>query len=445
MLRLGRWSVCLLSGLAAGLVGCSSSRINTRSASLPPAGVERTVSTEHMLRVADILEQQQQTERAHEVYREILKREPGHRIATARLSAAGENVPGSSTANAGVESRNVSVSGTGRVEQEVDQDAPLTAPKAFPADVANKRVEEVDVPVLKEPVEQAAPAAPPAPKLVAPSSEPSRIEQPASKSPESLPQPALKPTVVSSPLQTTTVVDPNARLPELKAVPESKPRRVAKSASPGLRIMPRSKAGHYRPLKLQSRNAAGLSMEETSAPVSTQELAGMIAGLLHRDANIRSVAAFELGRLGRHGRRAIPQLERALRNEKTGFVQVRLAEAVARIDTENTPAFRLIVDALQAEDFKTRWEAVCAADVALRGAEAIRRDTVERLTEMLEDLNPKMRAMAALKIAQFGTEAAPALPALVNAAQQGDASLKQAANAALAVLRPKAFAPASED
>ena len=157
----------------------------------------------------------------------------------------------------------------------------------------------------------------------------------------------------------------------------------------------------------------------------------MIAGLDSSQADQRAISAFRLGRRGAKSRAAIPHLHRALQNEKSGPVRIRLAEALVRIDRKNTKAFTILVVGLDSRNKNTRWEPCCAAEAATRGTAQQQLAVVKHLTRLLHDLDPEIRTMAALKLGEFGETAKSALPELRQVAKQGDDNLRSAATATL--------------
>ncbi len=114
-------------------------------------------------------------------------------------------------------------------------------------------------------------------------------------------------------------------------------------------------------------------------------------------------------------------------------VLAHIAEAILKLQPNNRPALdtlsRLIVDPNDAEVRQT-------AAGALGGASATANATaIVRLTDALDDANPRVRIMAALSLAQFGPAAVDAVPRLETAASNDVPRMQRAALAALASIR----------
>ncbi len=126
-------------------------------------------------------------------------------------------------------------------------------------------------------------------------------------------------------------------------------------------------------------------------------------------------------------------LHQLLTAEPNKNVLAHIAEAILKLQPNNRPALdtlsRLIVDPNDAEVRQ-------AAAGALGGASATANATaIVRLTDALDDANPRVRIMAALSLAQFGPAAVDAVPRLETAASNDVPRMQRAALAALASIR----------
>jgi hypothetical protein len=501
MKTLRRQSLSVVACFVLGLTGCTSSPINTRQAATAPVEVEKTVSTAHLIRVANILEKQGQTERVREVYHEILKREPNNSLAKFRLERLG-NLPTSSLASQFGSASRPGLSGQDDESNQVPvvgkrlappaENRPAEIPRSSPFDLKSKSL-------AKSATQTPVPVKTPRPRIeVAPKVLKQNVKKKDKQNvkpvavqikplQDRIPKPVLKSQTASSRLLTTNVAKkgtvvskkpspgkfltpgaqqkkrqhlirviprsatgqsvvrelqidlpanpfstgpaekPNPSRPKVKSA--KKPKSTSQSTEP---LFPNSIAKKEKP---SSASPFVLKPEKETLPVSDKKMAGHISRLMDQSADKRALAAFFLGRLKEQAHAAIPHLERALKNEESGPVKVRIAEAIARIDSSHAEAVEVITESLKSDDYQTRWEAVCAAE-SVGGADSpASAQVVKQLAELLNDDNSKMRTMAALKLADFGKSAKRAIPRLRLVSSGDDPQLREAANATLAVLK----------
>ncbi len=145
------------------------------------------------------------------------------------------------------------------------------------------------------------------------------------------------------------------------------------------------------------------------------------------------LVALRIGLSGPEARTALPALHQLLTVEPNKTVLAHIAEAILKLQPNNRPALdtlsRLLVDP---NDANVRQ----AAAGALSGASVTANATaIVRLTDALDDANPRVRIMAALSLAQFGPAAVDAVPRLETAASNDVPRMQRAALAALASIR----------
>jgi HEAT repeat protein len=197
----------------------------------------------------------------------------------------------------------------------------------------------------------------------------------------------------------------------------------------------------------------------------------LIRALGHRNAQVRANAAEALGKLGSSARAAVAALERVATDEDAG-VRVRTISALGAIGEPTATTVAAVQAAVADPDPATRAAAATAfgawgqADQGARAAllglledandevkvRAVRvlprlfegtQEVVECLARRLTDDDCDwVRAEAARALGQFGRAAVSAGPALLRAAQTGEAGLREEAMRALAVAQPPEAAAA---
>jgi HEAT repeat protein len=191
----------------------------------------------------------------------------------------------------------------------------------------------------------------------------------------------------------------------------------------------------------------------------------LVRALEHVNAQVRANAAEALGKLGDAAERARSRLETAAADEE-GTVRAAAVRALARLGPMTRTSRRLIVDSLRDLDPQVREaaaEAISFADlppaeveglllpllgdaadaVKIQAAGVLARQVgpvpavvTELCRLMTDDDSAEVQANAARGIARLGPGAAAAGAALVRAAQTGEASVREHAMRALAVVLP---------
>jgi HEAT repeat protein len=185
-----------------------------------------------------------------------------------------------------------------------------------------------------------------------------------------------------------------------------------------------------------------------------ERIAVLIKQLEDKQPDVRSGAAFALGKLGPEAKNAVPALIKCL-YDKDQEVKTYVARALGMIGAPAVPslsealrdknirsaaAFSLsligkdakeamlnLIDALKAPEPATRYFA--AMTLAQIGPEA--KEAVPALIEMLKDRDMNLRSVAAQTLGEIGTEAQVAVPALLRATKDQSPLVRQAATSAL--------------
>ena len=197
----------------------------------------------------------------------------------------------------------------------------------------------------------------------------------------------------------------------------------------------------------------------------------LVRSLAHRNAQVRSNAAESLGKLGPIARPAVPALEKAATDEDAG-VRARAVRALGEVGTPTPTTATVVRAALADPDPPTRAAAVDALgawgsadeptratllalledandEVKVRTARVLPKflegtpEVIERLAHRLTtDDSDWVRAEAARALGQYGPAAVSAGPALLRAAQTGEAGLREEAMRALVIAQPPEAATA---
>jgi HEAT repeat protein len=191
----------------------------------------------------------------------------------------------------------------------------------------------------------------------------------------------------------------------------------------------------------------------------------LIRALTHVNAQVRANAAAALGKQGDGAVRARPFLEKSAADEDGG-VRAEAIRALGLLGSSTPASLRLILDALRDLDPQVRASAVEALSEADRPAGEVE----SLLLPLLEDANDEVKVQAtkvlakqvggtkpvldglchlltdddstwvqvhaALGLARLGPAGVAAGPALLRAAQTGDAGVREQAMKALAVIQP---------
>lgn len=448
--------LCAQVGLT-GIVGCGSTRFGSGDRSVPTYATlssekggsnQHLVSTPHLLRIGNILVRQNQTTRAIDVYEEVLRREPQNQMALNELVAI-RNQSVSPNENSqpipiAQPSGTVVALQENTLKNNHDQAIAQLPPNKeealpIPAEAFQENIQPllndpivndpiVNDPIVNDPIVNLAETAPPLPSTmpeVTVSSSPQTVSsEPLFNSLESEKtsgeKTSVEKTIVSSEQE---IVNVETTVQEFSASSENQTTTVA------------SKTTVVQITTAEPKINALEIFPKSSSVLAEKQSPDYIDWLTHADAEKRAMGAFFLGRQNEKAKKAVPHLERALNAESTGWVRVRMAEAIARIDATNKAAVESLTEWLGAKKLRTRWEAVCVIDVVGRFGLPIRQRAVEQLIKNLDDAHPNLQTMAALKLAEFGTSANSAVPHLQRVSQETETEIGEAAAASLDVLQ----------
>lgn len=156
----------------------------------------------------------------------------------------------------------------------------------------------------------------------------------------------------------------------------------------------------------------------------------LISSLRHPDAGMRALAAWRLGRLEAPSEDVLFALRNVIAEEENGLVRVRMAEAVAKLDSTDGDPVEWLIELLDDGDWEVRWLAAGTLDIAAHGpAKTL---AVWKLSEaLIGDEQAKVRQMAALTLGSFGSTAESVLPHLREALTDEAADVREAAETAL--------------
>jgi len=159
-----------------------------------------------------------------------------------------------------------------------------------------------------------------------------------------------------------------------------------------------------------------------------------IAKLTHllesEDSGVIELAAYHLGRMESEATAAIDALHTA-RDSEQGITRLHVAEALTRIDPNETESLDILLESLQTGDEKTRWfVAVTLGNVSNDHTTTV----VEALIHSLRDDAATVRSAAALSLGGLGKAAFPSINLLTELAETDTQEVKEAAHTALACL-----------
>jgi hypothetical protein len=180
-------------------------------------------------------------------------------------------------------------------------------------------------------------------------------------------------------------------------------------------------------------NLAALVKDPEFREIHTQPVLDGLELLSQTEPRHRLLGASRICMSGPEARTALPALRQLLVEEPNAAVRLRIADAILRLLPNDRTALEtlshLLVDPTDA-DLRQ------AAAAALGGAGTSGNPTaIVRLTDALDDSSPRVRIMAALSLAQFGTSASDAVPRLEMAATNDVPRMQRAALAALTSIR----------
>jgi len=194
-----------------------------------------------------------------------------------------------------------------------------------------------------------------------------------------------------------------------------------------------------KPLYLIVFIMAGLSFLERFSCISlfgtdvkklreSRNVQGLIFALQNKDPTVQYDAAEALGDIG--DERAVEPLLTALKNDETGGVRWKAAEALSKL---GTPAVAGLISALQHDDDDVRWKAAIAL------GEIGDPKSISPLISLLCDDDRYVRSRSAYALSMIGE---PAVDPLIHALREGDGNLRWGAAIALGKIQnPRAIEP----
>jgi HEAT repeat protein len=167
-----------------------------------------------------------------------------------------------------------------------------------------------------------------------------------------------------------------------------------------------------------------------SAKAAVTDLAAVLA-----DKEIRSIAADALGSIGKEAKPAVPALVRIVKEEKEPSLRMTAGVALARIDPPSAgPAAPIFAEALRHPDGRVRHD----ASIMLRELGPAGREATPILAELLRDKAQYARQIAANAVCY--SRDPQAVPALVQALDDAEISVRSTAAMALGFVGPDATA-----
>lgn len=158
----------------------------------------------------------------------------------------------------------------------------------------------------------------------------------------------------------------------------------------------------------------------------------LIASLKDNDDEVRSYAAFALGKFGPKAQIAVQPLTKALKDKEEG-VRVNAASALACIDRHRTKEMlAYLMKVMKEGNSRSRTFVVNA----LRNIAS--KEALAALSEALADDDKAVRVAAASALQGFGRKAEPVVPALIRALSDTVAEVRQEAAGALGEVGPGA-------
>jgi HEAT repeat protein len=160
----------------------------------------------------------------------------------------------------------------------------------------------------------------------------------------------------------------------------------------------------------------------------SRNVQGLIFALQHKDPTVQYDAAEALGEIGDD--RAVEPLLTALKNDETGGVRWKAADALSKL---GTPAVAGLISALQHDDEDVRWKtAIALGEIGDPKA-------IPPLISLLCDDDRYVRSRAAYALSMMGE---PAVDPLIHALRKGDGNLRWGAAIALGKIQnPRAIDP----
>jgi HEAT repeat protein len=173
---------------------------------------------------------------------------------------------------------------------------------------------------------------------------------------------------------------------------------------------------------------SGLFGTDVKKLKASRNVTGLIFALQHKDPTVQYDAAEALGDIGDN--RAVEPLLAALKNDETGGVRWKAAEALSKL---GTPAVAGLIGALQHDDDDVRWKAAIAL------GEIGDPHAITPLINVMSDNDRFVRSRAAYALSMIGE---PAVDPLIHALREGDGNLRWGAAIALGKIKnPRAIDP----
>jgi HEAT repeat protein len=179
---------------------------------------------------------------------------------------------------------------------------------------------------------------------------------------------------------------------------------------------------------LERFSCIGLFGTDIKKLKESRNVEGLIFALRHKDPIVQYDAAEALGDLG--DERAVEPLLTALKNDETGGVRWKAAEALSKLGTYSVAG---LIGALQHDDDDVRWKAAIAL------GEIGDPQSIPSLISVLCDKDRFVRSRAAYALSMIGE---PAVDPLICALREGDGNLRWGAAIALGKIQnPRAIDP----
>ncbi len=159
--------------------------------------------------------------------------------------------------------------------------------------------------------------------------------------------------------------------------------------------------------------------------------------LSRRDPRHRARGAIRIAAAGHDARTALPILRKLLAVETEKTVRLRIAETLLKVQPSDAAATECLSTLLNdRNDWELRQNAATAfAGVAREETAGHNPVAIARLTDALDDSNPRVRMAAAVSLGQFGPAAADSIARLETAAAGDVPAVQEAASAALVSIK----------
>jgi len=179
---------------------------------------------------------------------------------------------------------------------------------------------------------------------------------------------------------------------------------------------------------LERFSCTGLFGTDVKKLRESRNVQGLIFALRHKDPSVQYEAAEALGDIG--DERAVEPLLIALKNDETGGVRWKAAEALSKLGTHSVAG---LIGALQHYDNDVRWKAAIAL------GEIGDPKAIPPLINLLCDDDRYVRSRAAYALSMIGE---PAVDPLICALREGDGNLRWGAAIALGKIQnPRVIDP----